>query len=59
MICTDCGELFEFCDPCLQGIQGMIAEIYDFEIACHAFSMYGRCRRESCLNCSEEEESLS
>ena len=50
LICMDCNELFEFCDPRLQSVQEMVAEIYDFEISRHSLNMYGRCQRENCPN---------
>jgi len=48
LICTDCGELFEFCDPRLQEVQEMVAEVFGFEISHHALHMYGSCRRPDC-----------
>jgi Fur family ferric uptake transcriptional regulator len=53
LICMDCNELFEFCDPRLQSVQEMVAEIYDFEITRHSLNMFGRCRRENCPNSPE------
>ena len=53
LICEDCGEILEFCDPRLQEIQETVAEIYGFEVARHALTVYGRCRREACPNRSE------
>ncbi len=50
LICLDCGELFEFCDPRIQSIQEMVAEIYQFDIHHHALNFYGHCRRENCPN---------
>lgn len=50
LICIDCNELFEFCDPRLQSVQEMVAEIYQFEIKHHSLNMYGRCQRENCPN---------
>jgi len=50
LICLDCGELFEFCDPRIQSIQEMVAEIYQFDIRHHALNFYGHCRRENCPN---------
>ena len=41
LICLDCGEILEFCDPRLQSIQETVAEIYGFEVAQHALNMYG------------------
>lgn len=48
LLCIDCGAIYEFCDPRLQSIQETVAEIYGFEIAQHALTMYGHCRREGC-----------
>ncbi len=56
LICIDCNELFEFCDPRLQSVQEMVAEIYGFDITRHALNMYGRCRREDCPNRPEGAE---
>ena len=50
LICTDCGEILEFCDPRLHGIQETVAEIYGFEVSHHALTVYGHCRREACPN---------
>jgi len=59
LICMDCNELFEFCDPRLQSIQEMVAEIYEFEIKHHSLNMYGHCVRENCPNRSSEETSAA
>lgn len=56
LLCIDCGEIFEFCDPRIQGIQETVAEIYGFEIAQHALNMYGRCRRKECENKAQTAE---
>jgi Fur family ferric uptake transcriptional regulator len=50
LICTDCNEVFEFCDPRIQGIQEMVAEIFHFKIESHSLHMYGTCRRKDCPN---------
>lgn len=50
LICLDCGDVMEFCDPRIQSIQEMVADIYQFEIQHHALNLYGRCRREDCPN---------
>lgn len=50
LLCVDCGAIFEFCDPRLQSIQETVAGIYGFEVARHALSVYGHCRREACPN---------
>ena len=56
LICMDCNELFEFCDPRLQSIQEMVAEIYEFDIKHHSLNMYGHCVRENCPNRPEDQE---
>ncbi len=55
LICMDCNELFEFCDPRIQSIQEMVSEIFQFDIRHHSLHMYGHCRREDCPNRSGEE----
>jgi Fur family ferric uptake transcriptional regulator len=50
LICVDCGEILEFCDPRLQEIQESVASIYGFTVARHALTVYGHCRREHCVN---------
>lgn len=50
LLCLDCGEILEFCDPRLHGIQETVAGIYGFEVDRHALTLYGRCRREACPN---------
>lgn len=48
LICLDCNEVMEFCDPRIQSIQEMVAEIYQFEIKHHALNLYGHCLRANC-----------
>lgn len=48
LICMECGELFEFCDPRLQSVQEMVAEVFGFEISHHSLHIYGHCRRKDC-----------
>ena len=50
LICLDCNELFEFCDPRIQGIQEMVSDIFKFDITHHSLEMYGHCNREECAN---------
>ena len=53
LICLDCNEVMEFCDPRIQSIQEMVAEIYQFEIKNHALNLYGHCQRPACPNRSD------
>ena len=50
LICLDCDQLFEFCDPRLQAIQEMVGEIYQMQIKSHSLHMYGECIRDNCPN---------
>lgn len=50
LICVDCNEIFEFCDPRLHDIQKMIGDIYGFQVAQHSLNLYGNCQREHCAN---------
>ncbi len=56
LICLDCHKVLEFCDPRIQRIQDLVAEIYHFEIKRHALNLYGHCRRD---NCTHREASLT
>ena len=50
LICMDCNEIFEFCDPRLHDIQQMIGDIYGFKIAQHSLTLYGHCQRVDCAS---------
>ncbi len=50
LICLDCQEIMEFCDPRIQNIQEMVADVYAFEIKRHALNLYGHCQRPDCAN---------
>jgi Fur family ferric uptake transcriptional regulator len=52
----DCNELFEFCDPRLQSIQEMVADIYEFDIKHHSLNMYGHCIRDNCPNRADADD---
>ena len=53
MICSDCGDVFEFCDPRIQKIKDTMAEILQFEVTDHALNLYGKCQR----NCGKKIQS--
>ena len=48
LICLDCGEIYEFCDPRLHETQKMIGDIYGFRVEHHALTLYGHCGRSPC-----------
>jgi Fur family ferric uptake transcriptional regulator len=41
MVCTDTGELIEFCDPRIQSIKATIEELFDVKILHHSLYFYG------------------
>ena len=50
LLCIDCNELFEFCDPRLQSIQEMVGDFYEMDVHQHSLTLYGRCRKTDCPN---------
>lgn len=49
LICIDCGDVQEFCDPRVGEIQNMIGELLEFEIKHHSLVLYGKCK-----NCKDK-----
>jgi Fur family ferric uptake transcriptional regulator len=43
LICTNCDNVIEFCDPRIQGIKNGIEENLNFKINRHALNFYGEC----------------
>lgn len=41
MICTDTGEVIEFCDPRIQSIKSTIEELFGVDIQHHSLYFYG------------------
>jgi len=48
LICTECHEVVEFCDPRIQNIQSMIGELLHFNVLHHSLIFYGQCTKENC-----------
>lgn len=48
LICMDCGEVLEFCDPRIQQIKSMMGDILEFEVKHHSLNLYGRCQKVVC-----------
>ncbi len=46
LICNDCGEVFEFCDPRIQQIKNTMSDILRFQITDHSLNLYGSCLRD-------------
>ena len=53
LICLDCGEVLEFCDPRVGEIQSMIGNLLDKKIRHHSLVLYGNCTKENCPNKKE------
>jgi Fur family ferric uptake transcriptional regulator len=48
MICVDCGEVLEFCDPRIQQVKNMMGDILEFSVTHHSLNLYGKCQRVNC-----------
>ena len=49
LICTECKNVFEFCDPRIQNIMNSVEKNMGFKVMHHALNMYGTCNK-----CSKE-----
>ncbi|MFZ4633574.1 MAG: Fur family transcriptional regulator [Saprospiraceae bacterium] len=43
IICTNCGQVVEFCHHGVQQIKDLVGDYYDFQISHHALNLYGVC----------------
>ena len=50
LICTDCNNVTEFCDPRIQNIQNTVEEILHFNVLHHSLILYASCKKENCEN---------
>ncbi len=50
LICVDCHNVMEFCDPRVQNIQSMVGDMLKFKVMHHSLIFYGSCERENCEN---------
>ena len=50
LICTECHQVIEFCDPRIYNIQQMVGELMNHKILHHSLILYGQCLRENCEN---------
>lgn len=50
LICVDCNQVKEFCDPRIQNIQNTVGGILDFKVLHHSLILYGNCTNEKCEN---------
>lgn len=42
VICTDTGQIFEFCDPRIMEIQKLVEETFDFTVSSHSLYFFGQ-----------------
>ncbi len=50
LICEDCKEVKEFCDPRVFQIESKIGELLKFSISHHSLILYGKCENPDCEN---------
>ncbi len=44
MVCSQCNQLYEFCDPRLQEIQDSVEKLLNFQVTHRSFAFYGLCK---------------
>lgn len=44
LICVDCGDVLEFCDPRIQQIKSMMGDLLKFKVTHHSLNLYGKCQ---------------
>ncbi len=49
LICTECKNVVEFCDPRIQNIKTTVGEVLKFKVMHHSLNLYG-----ICINCFEK-----
>ena len=50
IICIDCNQVQEFCDPRIQNIQNTVGELMQFNVIHHSLVLHANCNREKCPN---------
>jgi Fur family ferric uptake transcriptional regulator len=48
LICNQCGEIFEFCDPRIKNILDGIEKMTNFQVQSHSLNVYGQCKDKKC-----------
>jgi len=59
MICNECNNILEFCDPRIQQIKSMMGELLHFTITDHSLHLFGDPQRDEkgrCLVCKKEKK---
>ncbi len=52
LVCSQCGKVYEFCDPRLLAIQNSVSELFNFKISKRSLAFYGHC--PNCVDPGEE-----
>jgi Fur family ferric uptake transcriptional regulator len=50
LICLDCQQVVEFCDPRIQTIQNTVEEILQFDVVSHSLVLHASCKKPNCKN---------
>jgi len=50
LICTECNEVVEFCDPRIHNIQKTVGELLGYDVLHHSLILYADCKKENCEN---------
>ena len=45
LICEDCGNIVEFCDPRIQQIRNKMGDILEFNVSSHSLNLYAHCKK--------------
>tara|TARA_Y100000589_G_scaffold212859_1_gene200679 strand:- start:10673 stop:11101 length:429 start_codon:yes stop_codon:yes gene_type:complete len=48
LICIQCGQINEFCDPRINKVLEGIEKITDFHVMSHSLNIYGKCNQKKC-----------
>lgn len=44
LICSECGKVYEFCDPRLLAIQDSVSELFSFTVKTRSLAFFGACK---------------
>lgn len=50
LICIDCQQVVEFCDPRIQTIQNTVEELLQFDVVSHSLVLHASCKKANCKN---------
>lgn len=50
LICLDCQQVVEFCDPRIQTIQNTVEDLLQFDVVSHSLVLHASCKKANCKN---------